>query len=117
MRVRFLLSGPLGTVQFLYETHNALELRSSQGRPWNLVREPEGIDLGFHAASPREWQREEDRFDCDVLEQGFCWFDGSTLQAEQLAARFHERGDAVVWETLQDRYEIWLEGRDDEGET
>lgn len=112
MRVRFLLSGEKGATQFLWNVFTEGESRS----PWSLgiaVDAPEGRDLGFHAASPRDWQSDDDRIECDVLPQGYCYYDGSPLQGERLGERFHELGEEVVWATLEDRYEVWLEGRDD----
>ena len=110
MRLRFLLAGERGTVQFLWNIRTKGERNGYR----ELADVPEGWDLGFHAAEPRDYQDEDDKRDCDVLTQGFCWYDGSGLQGEELGNRFVESGEEIVWETLQDRYEYWLEGRDDE---
>jgi hypothetical protein len=46
--------------------------------------------------------------ECDVLHGGECWYDGSSLQADELARLFFKQGEGVVWEYLEDRYQSWL---------
>lgn len=104
MRVRFLLSGEEGAVQFLWNVN-------TKGRKegyLEYVLAPEGWDVGFHAVTPRDYQNPNDDQACDVTPTGRCYYDGSSLQGEALGEEFMAAGEDVVWRTLEDRYRIWL---------
>ena len=78
------------------------------------TRHPKLWDVGFHELTPRDWQDESDGRDCDVVSTGRCFYDGSSLQGEELGRRFMAEGEDVVWAELEDRYRGWLLGEDDE---
>lgn len=107
MNVRFLLHGDLGAVQFLWNIKTSGEREAKHGL-WDVAEVPSGYDLGFHSCRPRQWQGEGNRMDCEFLPQGFCYYDGSGLQAEDVAKRFIVEGEDAVWEVLADRYQTWL---------
>ena len=110
MRVRFLLSGDEGAVQFLWNV-------PTKGRKegyLEYVLKPEGWDVGFHALTAREWQDTTDERDCDVTHTGRCYYDGSSLRGEALGEKFMVEGVDVVWQELEQRYRGWLLGEDDD---
>lgn len=109
MRVRFLLIGPEGAVQFLWN----VPTKGRHEYPFEWVHAPEGWDVGFHALTPRDWQDESDFMECDLLSTGRCYYDGSSLQGEELGQKFMAEGEDVVWEYLEERYRGWLLGEDD----
>lgn len=103
IRARFLLHGDLGVTQFLIQF-----LTKPYGEPLLDSTPAEGWDLGFHSREPIDYATEME--ECDVVPEGRCWYDGSGLQAKELARLFFERGEPVVWEWLEDRYRHWLSG-------
>lgn len=100
MRVRFLLHGELGATQFLVkfltQPYGESLLDSEPARGW---------DLGYHSRKPGHGTEMEE---CDVVPEGRCWYDGSSLQADELARLFFAQGEDIVWEWLEDRYATWL---------
>ena len=52
--------------------------------------------------------------ECDLFPSGRCYYDGSSLQGEELGERFMTEGEEVVWAELKERYRGWLLGEDDE---
>jgi len=110
MRVRFLLSGDEGAVQFLWN----VPTKGRQEYPFEYVYAPEGWDVGFHAVKPSDWQDEDDARECDLLPGGRCFYDGSSLQGKELGKRFMAEGVDVVWQELEELYRGWLLGEDDD---
>ena len=110
MRVRFLLIGPEGAVQFLW----SVQTKGKREGYLEYVLAPEGWDVGFHALTPRSWQSEGDFMECKLFEQGRCYYDGSSLQGEALGKRFMAEGEEVIWTELEERYRGWLLGEDDD---
>lgn len=111
MNIRWLLRGPLGVTQFLVFTSwipGQVDVPNLNDRTFG----PMGADLGYHARNRNaDYQTPSDS--CEYLNGDPCFYDGSGLQAQELLQKFVVLGETVIWETLQDRYAIWLEGRDD----
>ena len=106
IRIRFVLLGPEGATQFLWNVWT----KGRMEYPFEYVYAPEGWDVGFHALAPRDWQEESDARDCDIVPGGRCYYDGSSLQGEELGKRFMAEGEEVVWAELEERYRDWLLG-------
>lgn len=103
--LKFLLSGPKGTIQFSILTgwhlpHVAKELEA-KGRPFG---EPMGMDLGYHAHAKQYESQEVMQNKCDYL-GGPCYYDGTSLGAQDLMATLLENGLDAVWEVMERRYE------------
>lgn len=105
MRVRFVLKGKAGAVQFvagtgLYLKHVAAELwaRHSEYNPFG----GDGWDIGYHAYTPR-WEGQTPMKDCDILGCD-CYYDGTSLGASEFFPEFLEGGEKVVWKMLEERY-------------
>ena len=106
MKIRFVLRGEQGAVQFLvgtswYPEHVQRERHGKVDRYFDV--QPLAWDLGFHSIAPRG--NGESSFDCDVLPTGKCYYDGSTLNAEPIRDRFLVEGDDAVWEELEVYYQ------------
>ena len=118
-KIRFTLVGPNGAVAFIcapqwYPRHctkqNARQ-RADFGNPKNW---PTGWDLGFHSYEPR--YEDHIQRDCDLLEGGHCYPDGSGLNAIPLVEILITKGSDGVWEYLENYYKE-LFGEDEETET
>lgn len=92
MDLRFILSGPKGAAQFVVYT--GWHLAHVRERPMSV----QPADVGYHALKPA--YEDQTQMDCDLVEGGKCYYDGSGLQAEELFDRFVAEGEEVVWAEL-----------------
>lgn len=99
MTIRFLLHGERGTMQFVISTGWL------PGQQWKAekVLGPMATDVGYHWDSPR--YEGQGWLECSVRPNGRCYYDGSSLMADELFAKFTTVGEAAVWELLEQRYE------------
>jgi len=90
--VKYILSGPEGAVQFVYnETKNGLE----------------PFDLGYHSKVP-QYDGQESYEHCPYC-NGPCYYEGSTLNAVSLMEHI---GSEFMWKLLLNYYEkVFFEGR------
>lgn len=111
LSIVFLLRGPLGAVQFKMGTE-WLPTWVQEGR-WGPTVKPDpnprlrdhyptAVDLGHHWKTPL--YDGEARMECDYLKQGYCFYDGSGLNAEPVMARLLTEGSDGVWSELEDYY-------------
>ena len=105
MELRFVLKGEKGCVQFLVYTgihlpHVAKELWEKRGE-FNPTK-PMGADIGYH--SPTPMYEGQSPMECDLIAGGECYYDGSSLQADEFMPKFIEGGTDAVWEMLETRY-------------
>ena len=110
--MRWYLRGPLGVVQFLVSTGWGID--ATPERAWGPAM---AAFLGYHA--PQPLHSEQMRMDeCDVLEQGFCYYDGSGLAADEPWRLLREEGHEAVWAFLRNHYtELFIATpTDDEGQ-
>ena len=114
--IRFILQGPLGAVQFVMSTnwmleHVQKELDQRTDRPRFLDR-PMGTDVGYH--SPKPMYEGQTSMDCDLIEGGQCYYDGSGLLADQwLREILIPEGSDGIWKALEKRYHETFIDRDD----
>lgn len=108
MELMFRLQGPRGVVQFLVYTgmhlrHVEEELwERNQGGRYNPFS-PDGADIGYHSPVPT-YEGQTAR-ECDLLPEGKCYYDGTSLGASEFMPTFLEGGDEAVWKMLEERYE------------
>jgi hypothetical protein len=106
MKMRFLLHGPLATVQFLFSTGLVPEQVPGdyQAKWWH--RDPMGFDVGYHADAPQyEGQEDSGHMDCAYRGSGKCFYDGSGLMAEDFVPILLMDGHGGVFRALQDYYD------------
>jgi hypothetical protein len=99
MYLVFLLKGSKGAVQFVLMT--GWQITKEGG----IVSKPlafMGADIGYHSYLPHYEGQKMDT--CQYLEGGKCYYDGSSLAADQFMPTFLAGGQEVVWEMLEDRY-------------
>ena len=109
MTLRFVLKGELGATQFVFYTgqylpHVAEEFwRKHDGyNPFKGM----GADIGLH--SPKPIYEGQTPMDCHLLEGGKCYYDGSSLQAQEFESEFFSGGTDAIWKMLEGRYNLWL---------
>lgn len=114
MEVTFLLIGGLGAVQFKFNMPPFVP-----GVPLTFgtlpVRYPDigaavATDLGHHWKTPT--YPDEMRMECDFLDQGHCYYDGSGMNAEPVLAHFISDGPRAVWADLESYYRL-VAGREE----
>ena len=101
MRIRFVLQGKLGAVQWLIGTDWA---PVSANYPASLLKaRPTGWDLGYHSPVPT-YEGQIDSGDCDLLPGKKCFYNGSGLNADLLIEGFIVGGEGYVWRALEAYY-------------
>ena len=106
MTLRFILKGERGATQFVIYTN--WHLRHIQDERDGRQRHhfschPMPADLGYHSPTAL-YEGQTGRGDCDLLPDGKCFYDGSTLNAEPVYWRFVAEGEDAVWAELEDYY-------------
>lgn len=104
--IRFMLLGPKGATQFVYSTaqyqkHVADEFWNEPRRKYNPFTGM-AFDIGYHSPVA-QYERQKSR-ECDLLPEGKCFYDGSSLQASEFEERFLQDGEEAVWPMLRERY-------------
>lgn len=111
LRIRFLLHGPRGTVQFLWATgvtpERQMEARVGYTHEEWMHSAPMGFDVGYHADEPQ--YGDDEARDCDYRPSGSCYYDGSSLAADEFLEVFLTEGEDAMWAGLHQRYVSWFE--------
>ncbi len=108
VRIRFVLRGKLGAVQLLLGTDWYLPA-DQQGTAVQRLRDimgvqPNGWDIGYHSPVPMFEDQKPISESCEYMDGKPCYYDGSSLAAEELRDRLLSEGDAGVWASLLDYY-------------
>lgn len=116
MTMRWLLIGPRGVVQWVANMHNWVpgNIRCGDvgsGVPISLVPanprfgDTSATDLGYHSPKPLwEGQEEWGTRECSLLPEGYCYYDGSGMNAEPILEAFLAHGPHAVWTALARYY-------------
>lgn len=70
---------------------------------------PSPTDLGYHSKESR--YEDQPKLDCHLLEQGFCYYDGSSLNAYEPFDILLHKGSEGVFEYLEEYYKELFEGK------
>lgn len=114
----WLVRGELGVVQFRLFTGWSANVIGSPDLGWSelsatstymsdyspeRVWPPMPADIGYHSPTPMyEGQQPMDK--CEWLPQGFCYYDGSSLNAERYFAILVHQGGEALWMALEEYY-------------
>lgn len=108
--VWFILKGEKGAVQFQFSWPAALlphVAREHAMNGWLRDNEVMGYDVGYHAHTPQYEGHEPMKTECD-LTGGKCYYDGSSLRAQEWADQiFSSPGmdhEKRIWERLEAEY-------------
>jgi len=104
------LHGSYGVMQFVVYTgwhlkHVDKELKcesTRSGYPY-CARKPMAADIGYHSPVPRYEGQDPMSDICEVL-GGVCYYDGSSLAAEEIFNTLIEKGEEATWKRIEDRY-------------
>jgi hypothetical protein len=67
-----------------------------------IMRYPYATDLGYHSTRPRYDGQEA--MECSLLEQGHCYYDGSSLNAKPILELLLREGSEAVWPRLEEYF-------------
>lgn len=108
----FVLSGPLGSVDFSFmtpffpqETESWL-IECAAGNPSKLVKSytSNAGTIGYHSPKPHYEDHEPSSGDCSYIEGKKCYFQESYLLAEEVLAGFMTGGTKWLWDWLEKEY-------------
>ncbi|MBU0598989.1 hypothetical protein KKF61_08465 [Patescibacteria group bacterium] len=110
--VRFVLMGDEGATQFLLfsgwmlqNVHEEFYARMRDGDAHaGHVWAPMGVDVGYHSPKPLYEDQLEIADDCPYVQDGHCYYDGTSTGGDDLFWRFVAEGVGVVWAELLDWY-------------
>ena len=117
MTLRFILRGPHGAVQWVAYLMNMIpgnvnimgEVESEH--PVSVVAvldrslgDAMATDLGYHSLVPQWEGQEEYKRECKLLPEGYCYYDGSSVNAVPVLAAFLQHGPHAVWASLARYY-------------
>lgn len=114
-RITFVLKGAKGAVQFMIGTNwyvpTAREhlLRFAHTQSDCLKMAPEGWDVGYHSLVPMYQGQEPMGRDCELVEGGKCFYDGSGLRADEWVPLFVAGGTDWLWPKLEEEYRAFFE--------
>lgn len=125
MNIRFTLRGPAGATQWLVNLPNwtpgnidrigTVDTQHPVSAVVPALSPSDGyaVDLGYHSPTPHypEQRRQEE---CTILPEGYCYHDGSGLNALPILAAFLEHGPMVVWAALARYYSELFDNTDDD---
>ena len=108
--LRFVLKGAKGATQFVVYTNWQLPhvnnehcARAWTGEKLRYTFLPIGADVGYHSPTP-QYEGQTNLGPCNILDIKHCYYDGSSLAAEDLLKRMIAEGDAAVWSELEATY-------------
>lgn len=112
-RIWFILKGPKGAVQFQIGTDWYLpeQQKELKNRPSIYDIQPQGWDVGYHSYKPM-YEGQDPMGECDVL-GCTCYYDGSSLRADDWVPEFLAGGTEWLWPKLEAEYNSLFEGATD----
>lgn len=111
------LKGPKGVIQFITYTnwhlpHIQEHFDKLQDREFpHLSCHPHAFDIGYHSYKPIYEGQTAVRSDCHLLNAP-CYYDGSSLQAEEVLQLLISQGSEAVWQEMQNRYNEIFESKE-----
>ncbi len=118
MNIWFNLKGALGAVHVRFQTPFYLPETVDEYRIGNKnktlptdIRDVQGrargfdcVNVGYH--SPKPMYDGQTKEDCNILDEGYCYCDGSFSKGEYdgVGEMLYRRGEEAVWEYLEEHY-------------
>lgn len=102
--IKFLVRGEKGAIQFyLYAGWYPHLLNDRNGDPRGLWK-PMPIDLGYHAYEKQYEGQSVVSANCPYLDGKPCYYDGSSLQADEPFKILVVEGEEALWQFLENEY-------------
>lgn len=112
-RIWFILKGERGAVQFQIGTdwypYNVQQERKGASEIFDT--KPQGWDVGYHSPKPM-FEGHTPMDSCDLID-GECYYDGSSLRADEWVEDFIMGGTEWLWPKLEEEYALRFLGNDD----
>ena len=112
VRLTFHVKGPKGAVQWMIGTEWGIKpvREHLENFPYHRheFRAPTGWDLGYHSPTPRYEGQSVQSENCTIL-GGRCYYDGSSLNADDLIEGFLAGGTEWLWPKLEEYYRCVFE--------
>jgi hypothetical protein len=110
----FILQGPKGAVQYAVTVQinlpHVAEERGKWTYEYGLGSIFSGFDVGYH--SPVAQYEGQTQMDCQTLEGGKCYYDGSSLRADDWTKEiFAARGDQIPEDIIGAKLEAYYNDR------
>lgn len=109
MQVRFVLVGEKGATQLVFSSgwyptklHSEL-VENTQAA--NILCKPLGYDWGYHSPKPLHEGQMQVTEECEYLDRKGCYYDGSSLSADEYMWGFIENGEEWLWAELEKFYQ------------
>jgi hypothetical protein len=107
--IRFVLKGPLGATQFVigtdwYLPDDQRRMRLRTGILADSIQ-PSGWDIGYHSPHPQYEGQSAMGEACEYLNGQPCYYDGTSLGADEFVPKFLAGGSDAVWKMLRKRYD------------
>ena len=101
MSIRFLIKGEAGAVQFLLYTGF---VPSNDGHKRDKNSGPLPADLGYHSPKPMYEGQSTQTKSCEFLDGKPCYYDGSSLNADEAYKTLINAGEDDLWRFLEEYY-------------
>ena len=109
VEMRMVLKGPEGAVQFVLSTGWQLPHVHAEWKAKGLNEYfPLPFDLGYHSYVSRFEGQTIVTNSCPWLDGKPCYYEGSSLQAQDVFDLLVREGGEAVWCKLEERYNDWL---------
>lgn len=106
VEIRFVLKGELGATQFVIYTDWQLPHVQKEGKSMSKILpdriQPMGANIGYHSPKPM-YEGQSAMGQCNILGCE-CYYDGSSLQADEFIPEFLAGGSDAVWKKLEEVY-------------
>lgn len=103
MNLIFILKGELGAIQFVIYTGWMPNWGISSEDNTHLMP----ADIGRHSYKPK-YEDDLKREGCPWLDGKDCYYDGSSLQADEVFKKFVSKGEEAMWAEMEEYYKAWL---------
>lgn len=108
--ILFILKGRMGAIQFVISTNWFVPTAREQLRQFehtlenNSKMRPEAWDVGYHSPKPMYEGHTPMDQECDLVEDGKCYYEGTTLYAEEWIEDFVAGGTEWLWPRMEEEY-------------
>jgi len=113
--IRFVVKGEAGAIQFCIYTgwmpqHAKVSLGSRYVSDWSDGCKVMPADIGYHSKKPMYEGQTSVTESCEFCDGEPCYYDGSSLNAQNPMYTLVNRGGEALWEYLEQYYRATFEG-------